>query len=85
MRLYFWKKGLGPNIFWPLRYLLPYNKLFHWSAILHDDLYSISYNKNRADEMFYKSMIAVSKNKLQKIFAYIYYILVKKFWFLFYK
>ena len=41
-------------------------------------------NKKRADKMFYKSMLAVSSNKMQRIFAFIYYYLVKKFWFLFY-
>ena len=83
-RLLFWKKWLWPNIFWPIRYLLPYNNLFHHAAVLHDNLYHISYNKERADEMFYRSMLAVSTNSLQRMFAFIYYQLVKKFWFLFY-
>ena len=84
MRLSYWNKWLWPNKLGIFRYLLPYNKLFHWSAILHDNLYEISFNKKRADKMFYKSMLAVSSNKMQRIFAFIYYYLVKKFWFLFY-
>ena len=64
--------------------LLPYNKLFHWAAMLHDNLYHISYNQKRADKMFYRSMLAVSTNSLQRMFAFIYYQLVKNFWFLFY-
>lgn len=85
MRLSYWKEWLGPNKMGVIRYLLPYNKLFHWSAILHDNLYEISFNKKRADKMFLKSMLAISNNKIQRTFAFIYYILVKKFWFLFYK
>lgn len=85
MRLSYWKKWIGPNKMGVIRYLLPYNKLFHWAAILHDNLYEISFNKKRADEMFYRSMLAVSKNKIQRTFAFIYYYLVKKFWFLFFK
>ena len=84
MRLSYWNKWLWPNQLGILRYLLPYNKLFHWSAILHDNLYEISFNKKRADEMFLKSMLAISNNKIQRTFAFIYYYLVKIFWFLFY-
>ena len=84
MRLSYWKKWIGPNQLGILRYLLPYNKLFHWSAVLHDNLYSISFNKERADKIFLKSMLWVSKNIIQIFFAYLYYYLVKNFWFLFY-
>lgn len=85
MRLWFWKKWLGPNIFWIIRYLLPYNKLFHHAAVLHDNLYYISYNKERADKMFLKIMIVLSQwNIIKLLFAYLYYYLVKIFWFIFY-
>jgi hypothetical protein len=84
MRLSYWKQWIGPNSWGILRYLLPYNKLFHWAAVLHDNLYYISYNKQRADDMFYRAMLWVSHNSLQRIFARIYYFLVKNFWFLFY-
>lgn len=84
MRLWFWNKWLWPNSWWILRYLLPCNNLFHHAAVLHDNLYYISYNKERADKMFYRAMLAVSTNSLQRMFAFIYYQLVKKFWFLFY-
>lgn len=80
MRLSYWNQGIGPNSWWVIRYLLPYNKLFHYAACIHDKLYTISWEKHKADEMFYRMMLAVSKTRTQIIFAKIYYKLVVLFW-----
>ena len=84
MRLAYWKHWIWPNSWWILRYLLPYNKLFHYCWVAHDTMYNINYNKERADEMFYRMMLAVSTNIIQKTFAYIYYKSVVLFWKYFY-
>jgi len=68
-----------------VRYLLPYNNLFHYCWIVHDRLYEIHWDRHKADEMFYRMMLAVSKTRTQKVFAYIYYKLVIFFWDYFYK
>ena len=85
MRLCFWCKWLWPNMFWPIRYLLPYNLLFHNPSVIHDYQYRIGGNKEQSDLMFYKMCLAISKNNLQKFFAWLYFILVKYLWFMFYK
>jgi len=85
LRLWFWNNGLWPNIIWPIRYLLPYNKRFHNPAVLHDIQYWIWKNKKQSDYIFYRLCLWLSKNRIQKIFAKIYFILVDKFWFLFFK
>ena len=87
LRLWFWKVWLGPDIFGPFRYLLPYNTLFHIAARYHDIAYTRGWDKVvkcKVDEMFLRLMLSVCKNKLQKWFAYIYYYLVKSLGFMFF-
>lgn len=85
MRLSYWNDGLWPNTWWVLRYLLPYNKLFHEAACFHDVMYSLNQDKQKADEWFYRLMLAKSKTKTQKTFAKIYFRLVSKYGNLYFK
>lgn len=88
MRLWFWKIWLGPNFLGPLRYLLPYNKRFHIAARYHDIAYWrwwTESQKQKIDLMFYNLMVANSKNFFHLTFAKIYYTIVYKYWFIFFK
>lgn len=85
MRLSYWKQWLWPNTWWVLRYLLPYNKLFHEAACFHDTMYQLKWDKQKADEWFYRLMMAKSKTKTQKTFAKIYFKLVSSFGNLYFK
>lgn len=84
IRLWFGKPWLWPNSWWVVRYLLPYNKLFHYAACLHDHLYSISFNKKRSDTMFNRLCLAKCNTSLQRIFANLYYKMVSKYGYLFF-
>lgn len=82
MRLSKWNTGIWPNQWWLLRYALPYNGVFHIGARFHDIWYERWWDENdrqRIDEMFYRLMLSVSTNLLQRFFAKLYYKLVQKF------
>lgn len=84
MRLSYWNIGLWPNTLGLLRYTLPYNGVFHIASKFHDVGYGRWWNENdrqRIDEMFYRLMLAVSTNIIQRFFAKLYYKLVQKFWY----
>lgn len=84
MRLSKGNTGLWPNELGLLRYMLPYNGVFHIASKFHDVWYGRWWDENdrqRVDEMFYRLMLSVSTNPLQRLFAYIYYKLVRKFWY----
>ena len=85
MRLSYWNDGLWPNHWGILRYLLPYNYRFHKAACFHDTMYQLKWDKQKADEWFYRLMLAKSKTKTQKTFAKIYFKLVSKFGNLYFK
>jgi len=68
--------------------ILPYAKLFRVAARFHDIGFLNGWSeddKKRIDLMFLRLMLAVSKNSLQRFFAYLYYYLVHYFWFLFFR
>ena len=76
-----WKRWLWPNNWWSIRHLLPYHKEYHEAARFHDlwyDMWLIS--RWQIDDKFYQMMIK-EKNT---IYAKIYYIIVRVFWFLYY-
>jgi len=67
--------------------ILPYAKKFRVSARFHDIAYKkwgTEQDKIRADNMFYRLMVSVSNTHLQLFFAWLYYKLVKRFWFIFF-
>ena len=85
MRLSYWNDGLWPNHWGILRYLLPYNYRFHKAACFHDTMYQLKWDKQKADEWFYRLMLTKSKTKLHKTFAKIYFKLVSSFGNLYFK
>jgi hypothetical protein len=80
-----WKQWLWPNYWGWFRLLIPYVILFNKPWIIHDYQYWIGQNKKQADLMFYRLCLSLSKNNLQKFFSLLYFLLVKYFWFIFYK
>ena len=77
--------GLGVGPIW-LRKLLPYRKLFDSAARIHDQCYDTKGNSRKLyDLLFLYNCLKVSTNPLQKLVAYIYYILVRLFRWLFYR
>lgn len=67
--------------------ILPYARLFRWAAYYHDIAFAKGWTEEdlkRANDMFYKLMLAVAKSKLQFTFANIYYNLVKRYWYLYF-
>lgn len=84
MRLSKGKIWLWPNSWGVLRYILPFNWLFHIAARYHDVGYERWWtedDRKKVDEMFYRLMISVSTNILKIMFAKLYYKLVRKFWY----
>ena len=77
--------GLGVGPIW-LRKLLPYRKLFDSAARIHDQCYDTKGDSRKLyDLLFLYNCLKVSTNPLQKLVAYIYYILVRLFRWLFYR
>ena len=77
--------GLGVGPIW-LRRLLPYRKLFDKAARIHDQCYDTKGNSRKLyDLLFLYNCLNVCTNPLQKFIAYIYYILVRLFGWLFYR
>ena len=77
--------GLGVGPIW-LRRLLPYRKLFDQAARIHDQCYDTKGDSRKLyDLLFLYNCLKVSTNPLQKLVAYIYYILVRLFGWLFYR
>ena len=77
-----WNRGLWPDSFWVIRYLLPYHKEFHIPAIYHDQGYELALQPRKdIDDKFLKLML---KQNTWKPFAILYYLLVRIFWWLFY-
>lgn len=77
---------LWPWLIWKLE-ILPYAKLFRGAAYFHDVAYErwgTESDRERADNMFLRLMLSVSKTTLQKWFAWLYYKLVRKYWKYFY-
>ena len=76
-----WKKGvngLGVGPMW-LRKLLPYRKLFDKAARKHDECYDTSGDgeeRKAYDLLFLCSCLSVSNTPMQRIAAYIYFVLV---------
>lgn len=79
--------GIWPNSFWYIRILFPYGGLFYEPALSHDKKYTewwTETDRNIADSIFYSECLLKSKNNLQIFVGFIYYLLVREFWFLYF-
>lgn len=74
--------GLWPNNWGIWRHLIPWHKVFHWIASLHDYKYTQGgswYNKLMADLALFNWLDKLAKTKFQKFLARFYKNLVAKY------
>ena len=77
-----WMSWIGPNSWGSIRHLLPYHKAFHKCWCFHDQQYTLwVLPKKYIDDKFLEMMLGT---KTWKPFAFLYYFLVKMFWWLFF-
>ncbi len=86
----FWHKGsngLGVGPMW-LRRWLPYRKAFDDAARKHDDWYDTKgdgWARELDDLLFLYECLRVDKTPMQRLFAYLYFLLVRMFGWMFYR
>lgn len=71
-----------------LRRRLPYRKLFDAAARKHDEWYDMKgdgWARELDDLLFLCECIKVSKTPIQRLFSYLYFILVRMFGWMFYR
>ena len=79
--------GLGVGPMW-LRRWLPYRKAFDKAARKHDEWYDTQgdgWARELDDLLFLCECLKVSKTSLQRLFAYLYFLLVRTFGWAFYR
>ena len=79
--------GLGVGPMW-LRRWLPYRKTFDAAARKHDEWYDTKgdgWARELDDLLFLCECLKVSKTSIQRLFAYLYFLLVRLFGWMFYR
>lgn len=79
--------GLGVGPMW-LRRWLPYRKTFDAAARKHDEWYDMEgdgWARELDDLLFLYECLKASKTSLQRLFAYLYFLLVRLFGWAFYR
>ena len=79
--------GLGVGPMW-LRRWLPYRKTFDTAARKHDEWYDTKgdgWARELDDLLFLCECLKVSKTSIQRLFAYLYFLLVRTFGWAFYR
>ena len=79
--------GLGVGPMW-LRRWLPYRKAFDAAARNHDGRYDTKgdgWARELDDLLFLCECLKVSKTSIQRLFAYLYFFLVRMFGWMFYR
>jgi hypothetical protein len=79
-----WNTGIAPDNWGWFRIIIPYQKLFYQARKYHDIAFSRWWDRNdliKANEMFYRMCLRVSKTYLQKKIAWLYFFLVKSYWY----
>ena len=79
--------GLGVGPMW-LRRWLPYRKAFDAAARMHDEWYDTKgdgWARELDDLLFLYECLKASKTSMQRLFAYLYFLLVRIFGWAFYR